>query len=128
MASLSTARSVPIAKLQPGLESSADLIVTGVVTLFWPYSCSAQTFSFLLVEPDFRLRRQHGQVHIHFSHASAKAVAKARPGSGDTIELGLKGVSWQKPTESTISTPGRGVDWELHFRNSVSLSVWASTA
>lgn len=114
-------RRVPIADLQPALETDHTSI-TGIVTLIWPYSSSNRTFSLLLVEPDFRLRRQRGQVRIHFTGSSATAVAKSRVGIWAQINLSLVGVRWAKD-EATPRTPGRGVEWELQFGERLALEV-----
>ncbi|KAL8909016.1 MAG: hypothetical protein Q9207_000467 [Kuettlingeria erythrocarpa] len=60
---------VPIAQLEPSL-TGAGKILEGVVTLIWPYSASNKSFSILLAEPDFRLRRQQGQepVQVDIDH------------------------------------------------------------
>ena len=114
-------RRVPIADLQPALETDRTSI-TGIVTLIWPYSSSNRTLSLLLAEPDFRLRRERGQVRIHFTGSSATAVAKSRVGIGAQINLSLVGVRWAKD-ESTPRTPGRGVEWELQFGERLALEV-----
>ena len=113
---------VPIARLQPDLESANRSSVHGVVTLVWPYSSFTQSLSLLLVEPDFRLRRQQGQVRVRFQGSSARAVAKAGLSSGDELALGLQGVSWEKDT-TTANTPGRGIEWELSFGERVVFEV-----
>lgn len=122
MAPLQAARRVPIAHLSPDLESIDNTYAQGVVTLVWPYSSSNKSFSLLLVESDFRLRRQHGQVRVRFHSSSALAVAKHRVSSGDELLLGLKGAAWTKPT-AAISTPGRSIDWELDYRDFLSLTA-----
>ena len=114
--------SIPIAQLHPGQDVSGQSI-SGVVTLIWPYSKSRRTFSLLLVEPDFRLRRQNGQVRIHFQGPSARILAESGVQSGDHILLNLDGVSWLRD-ESTKETPGRGIGWLLHFGECLSLQVY----
>ena len=112
---------LPIAQLEPSINSSTSL-VRGVVTLVWPYSSSTSSTSILLVEPDFRLRRNKGQVRITFQGSSAKVVARSGLNSGDRLVLGLEGVEWIED-EGAIKTPGRGVDWELRFGGRVILQV-----
>ena len=112
---------VPIAELQPALESHCTSI-TGIVTLIWPYSSSRKTLSLLLAEPDFRLRRHRGQVRVHFTGSSATAVARSGVSIGAQISLSLVGVQWAKD-ESMPRTPGKGVEWELQFRERVVLQV-----
>ena len=114
----------PIAQLQPLEEASAQS-VTGIVTLIWPYSASRSSYSFLLVEPDFRLRRHKGQVRLRFFGSSAKAVAKAGLKSGDKVVLSLSAAQWTKDVshETADQTPGRGIEWELCFQERVTLEV-----
>lgn len=113
--------SVPISLLQPS-EALERRSVTGIVTLIWPYSVSQRSSSLLLVEPDFRLRRQKGQVRVHFTGSSAKALARSELGSGDRILLSLEGVVWAED-ESARKTPGRGIEWELQFAERLLLQV-----
>lgn len=112
---------ISISQLHPGLEAAA-ISVTGIVTLVWPYASSTHSSSLLLVESDFRLRRHRGQVRIYFDGASAKAVAKLGVSSGDHITISLKGASWGKDA-SAASTPGKGIEWDLRYRNRVFLQV-----
>ncbi|MCJ1245690.1 hypothetical protein MMC30_002894 [Trapelia coarctata] len=116
---------LPIAQLQPSVETSGSYL-RGIVTLIWPYSSSNQSFSVLLVEPDFRLRRYHGQVRISFKGACAKAVAKSGLTSGDEVLVGLLGAEWAQE-DTVIRTPGRGVDWELQFGQRLVLQVLRDT-
>lgn len=113
--------SIPIAQLQPSISPEASTIV-GQVALIWPYSSSKKSFGLLIVEPDFRLRREHGQVHVEFLGSSAKAVALSGVKIGDEVLLSLVGVEWAKD-EATPRTPGRGIDWELCFRERLVLQV-----
>lgn len=115
----------PIAQLEPSIDST-NTSVSGIVTLIWPYSASQSSYSLLLVEPDFRLRRHKGQVRLHFTGSSAKAVARGGIRSGDHIWLSLADVQWTKAAstaEITRQTPGKGIDWELQFRERVVLQV-----
>ena len=113
--------STSIAHLNPDLRPD-DSAVTGIVTLIWPYASSKSTFSLLLVEPDFRLRSNRGQVRVHFQGSSAKAVARSGISSGDQLLLSLRGAQWAK--DSTASTtPGRGIDWQLQYGERLVLQV-----
>ncbi|KAL8774424.1 MAG: hypothetical protein Q9194_004037 [Teloschistes cf. exilis] len=112
---------IPISHLDPSTQAHSGA-VEGVVTLIWPYSVSKQSFSILLAEPDFRLRRQRGQVRVHFTGSSAKAAARHNVQSGDNVVLNLLGAQWEKD-ETTSSTPGRGVDWELHYSERAILKI-----
>jgi hypothetical protein len=115
---------LPIANLNPLVDTSTTS-VHGVVTIIWPYSSSQRALSFLLVEPDFRLRLKQGQVRVAFYGASAKAVAESGITSGDEIDLQLKGATWQSKSPTT-DTPGRSVDWDLAFGRHLKLAVGGS--
>lgn len=116
-----TQPSVPIAQLQPSI-SPDTITIVGQVALIWPYSSSKKSFGLLIVEPDFRLRRERGQVHVNFSNSSAKAVALSGVKIGDEVLLSMVGVEWTKD-EATPRTPGHGIDWELCFRERLVLQV-----
>lgn len=113
--------STPIAQLGPDLDTS-NTSVKGIVTLVWPYSSSKKSFSILLVEPDFRLRRNKGQVRITFRKSCAKALARAGIASGDTLLLRLSGCKWTSE-DTTLQTPGRSAGWELLFDRQLHLQV-----
>ncbi|KAL8840816.1 MAG: hypothetical protein Q9176_003663 [Flavoplaca citrina] len=112
---------IAIALLDPSATGSGRK-VRGIVTLIWPYSVSNQAFSILLAEPDFRLRRQRGQVRVQFRGSSAKALARCDVQSGDLVDLTLSHAQWEKE-ESTSGTPGRGIEWELRFGEKVVLQI-----
>lgn len=111
----------PISQLNPDLRPD-ESSVTGIVTLIWPYASSKKTFSFLLVEPDFRLRSIRGQVRVHFQGSSAKAVARSGISSGDQLLLSLKGAQWAKDS-TAATTPGKGIDWQLQFEERLELQI-----
>ena len=112
---------IPIAHLRPDIEASGDFI-SGLVTLVWPYSASKKEVSLLLVEPDFRLRRKNGQVRIIFHGVGAKAIAGSGLNSGDKVLLYLRGSRYEK-ARTTIATPGRGIEWDLHFHKVLHIRV-----
>ena len=112
---------LPIAQLEPSVDVE-NTCVKGIVTLIWPYSSSTKSISILLVEPDFRLRRNKGQVRITFHTSSAKAVARSKISSGDELAISLLGVSWAKD-EGKFRIPGSGVEWELQFAERAILQV-----
>ncbi|KAL9044796.1 MAG: hypothetical protein Q9214_002094 [Letrouitia sp. 1 TL-2023] len=118
---LESSNRISIAELEPSVISQ-DAFIEGVVTLIWPYSSSDKSFSILLVEADFRLRRHKGQVRVHFTNSSAKAAAKSRISSGDQVRIKLAGAQWEKD-ETTSSTPGKGIGWELRFCERLVLQI-----
>ena len=113
--------STPIAQLNPDLEHD-DSYVAGIVTLIWPYAASKSTCSLLLVDQDFRLRSNRGQVRVHFQGSSAKAVARSGISSGDQLLLSLRGAQWVKDS-TAATTPGRGIDWQLQYGERLVLQV-----
>ena len=115
---------IPISQLQHSVESD-DVSVVGTVTLIWPHSSLNRSISFLLAEPDFRLRRHRGQIRIEFVGSSAKRVARLGIGSGDQLHLSLKGAQFLDD-ECVASTPGRGVGFKLQFRERAVLQVCES--
>ncbi|KAK2763046.1 hypothetical protein FQN54_009679 [Arachnomyces sp. PD_36] len=119
---LSLSSSIRIAELSPSLENPKQRYVCAVVTLLWPFSSSTRSFSLLLSDPDFRLRRLNGQVKATFHGSSAEAVAHSKVGIGDTVILGLDGVQWVNH-EAGDATPGKGINWDLNFNDRVVLEV-----
>ncbi|KAL8711451.1 MAG: hypothetical protein Q9220_004109 [cf. Caloplaca sp. 1 TL-2023] len=111
---------IAIAQLSPSVDPK-NQVLEGVVTLIWPYSASSKAFSILLAESDFRLRRQNGQVRVRFTGPSAEAASKCNVQSGDRIILSLLGVRWEK--ETSKSTPGSRIEWELHFTDRLILKT-----
>ncbi|KAL9612683.1 MAG: hypothetical protein Q9167_002719 [Letrouitia subvulpina] len=112
---------ISIAELEPSVIRQGAFI-EGVVTLIWPYSSSDKSFSILVAEADFRLRRHKGQVRVHFTNSSAKAAAKSRISSGDQVRIKLVGAQWEKD-ETASSTPGKGIGWELRFGERLVLQI-----
>ena len=121
-ATLHSTSHISIAQLTPLLAGPSSRSVKAIVTLTWPYSSATGSVAFLLAEPDFRLRRTRGQVRVQFSGSSAKAVAKSGIASGDEVTLCLDGVEWVHD-EATVWTPGRGVEFELRFKERLLLQV-----
>ncbi|KAK5747196.1 hypothetical protein LTR17_000331 [Elasticomyces elasticus] len=113
---------VPIQSLTPGTTPPADSSIRGVVTLLWPYSSSTKSCALLIADPDFRLRKQRGQVRVRFHGEVAAAVARARLGIGDEVVLRLQGASWEQDV-STATTPGRNVGGELSFGRHLDLRI-----
>lgn len=102
-----------ISELRPELPELASKQIRGIVTLIWPFSSSARQFALFLGDPDFRLRRRHGQVRVRFSGSSARAVANTGVGIGDEVVLSLRGVEFVR--DGLLSTPGKSIDWELGY-------------
>ena len=121
-AALESLDRLPIAQLNPELASPSAASVRAIVTLTWPYSSATGSVAFLLAEPDFRLRRTKGQVRVQFTGSSAKAIAAAGIASGDEVLLSLDGVEFVRDAVE-VSTPGRGVAFELRFRERLLLQV-----
>lgn len=110
-----------ISELKPELPELPLKQIRGTVTLIWPYSSSARQFAFLLGDPDFRLRRKHGQVRVRFSGSSARAVASTGVGIGDEVVLSLRGATFVR--DSLVNTPGKSIDWELAYSQTLSAQI-----
>lgn len=118
---LETATATPIAELGPHLTDTANRSTRGVITIVWPYSIVTKSLSFILAEPDFRLRRQKGQVRVTFVGSCAKAVADAALGGGDEVLLSLDGVEWAE--SDAPGAPGTTVEWQARFPSKALLRV-----
>jgi hypothetical protein len=112
---------IHIAELHPELPARDTKHFKAAVTLIWPWSSSQRQFALLLAEPDFRLRRKKGQVRARFSGSSAKALATTGVGIGDEVILSLRGAQFVQ--EDIVSTPGRSIDWELQYTQTVAVQV-----
>lgn len=119
---LSSKIATPISQLNPELSEKETRAVHGEITITWPYSFVTKTFAFLLAEPDFRLRRNKGQVRIQLQGPSAEAVGKWELGSGDEVTLALDGVEWAKDEESARPAGSRS-EWQLKFAAKLMLKV-----
>lgn len=115
---------IPIAQLTPLLAAPASRSIKAVVTLTWPYSSVTGSVAFLLAEPDFRLRRTRGQVRVQFAGSSAKVISQAGVASGDEVMLCLDGVKFVHDQATTVSTPGRSVEFELRFTERLVVEVY----
>ncbi|KAH7396295.1 hypothetical protein BKA66DRAFT_438247 [Pyrenochaeta sp. MPI-SDFR-AT-0127] len=113
-----------ISEINPDLPARESKQFKATVTLIWPYSSSARQFALLLAEPDFRLRRKKGQVRVRFSGSSAKAIATTGVGIGDEVILSLRGVQFVQ--EGAVNTPGKSIDWELSYSQTVVIQVFRS--
>ncbi|KAF1954095.1 hypothetical protein CC80DRAFT_127859 [Byssothecium circinans] len=112
---------IPIAELTPELPDLDSKQFRAVVTLIWPWSSSVRQFALLLAEPEFRLRRRNGQVRARFSGSSARALASTGVGIGDEVVLSLRGASFMR--EGTVSTPGKSIDYELEYTQTVRVEI-----
>ncbi|KAI0431892.1 hypothetical protein F5Y09DRAFT_177636 [Xylaria sp. FL1042] len=121
---LDAARIIPIAELCPDLPDPSTKAVGGVVTITWPYNKVKGTFAFNLAEPDFRLRRQKGQVRIDFTDRAAKVVGDSRLGGNDEVLLSLEGAAWEaEAVDRRRSLPGADIGWRLVFSEKVFLRI-----
>ncbi|KAI0552247.1 hypothetical protein F4679DRAFT_104187 [Xylaria curta] len=122
--SLERARVVPIAELRPDLPNPTATAVGGVVTITWPYDKVKGTFAFTLAEPDFRLRRNKGQVRISFTGRAAEVVGGYGLGSHDEVLLSLAGAAWEtEVSDRRRSLPGADLGWKLLFSDCLLLRV-----
>lgn len=112
---------ISIAVLRPDVDAPESKQIKAVVTLIWPYSSSQRQFALLLAEPDLRLRRRKGQVRVRFSSTSARALATTGVGIGDEVVLSLHGAQFVQ--DGAVSTPGKSVDWELAYKQTLAVSV-----
>lgn len=119
---LATKTATPIAQLGPELPEQGTRKVHGEVTITWPFSSVSKSLAFLVAEPDFRLRRDKGQVRVQLNGPSAEAVGALELGSGDEVTLGLDGVEWAKD-EEPARPPGSRSDWQLKFVGKLTLKV-----
>ncbi|KAI0525509.1 hypothetical protein F5B22DRAFT_590241 [Xylaria bambusicola] len=121
---LETAQIIPIAKLCPDLPDPSTKAVGGVVTITWPYNKVKGTFAFNLAEPDFRLRRNKGQVRIDFTGKAAEAVGDSGLGGNDEILLSLEGAAWEaEDVDRRRSLPGSDLGWRLVFCGRLTLRI-----
>lgn len=117
---LQSAQRTPIAELQPEITNPNERVAEGEVTITWPFSIVTRSVAFKLVESDFRLRMNNGQVRVDFYGAAGKAVTKAALGGGDEVQLSLEGVEWvQAPPPKRPDT----LEWQLEFTNRLRLKV-----
>ena len=119
---LRDAAPTPIAQLNPDIIEAQNRVVQGVITIIWPFSIVTKSIAFILAEPDFRLRRDNGQVRLRFHGAVAKAIADAKLGGGDEVRVSLKGVKWEK-NEMETQMAGSTLQWQLEFANRLFFSV-----
>ncbi|KAF4972949.1 hypothetical protein FZEAL_9465 [Fusarium zealandicum] len=110
-----------IAQLNPEISNQQKRVVDGTVTITWPFSIIKKSIAFLLAERDFRLRREKGQVRIHFHGPAAKAIADASLGGGDDIRLSLEGAKWET-NETQTQVAGNTLEWQLEYANRLILS------
>ncbi|KAI0977088.1 hypothetical protein F4678DRAFT_411752 [Xylaria arbuscula] len=121
---LDAARIIPIAELSPDHADPSTQAIGGVVTITWPYNKVKGTFAFTLAEPDFRLRRNKGQVRIDFTGRAAKAVGDSGLGGNDEVLLSLEGATWEaEAIDRRRSLPGADIGWKLVFSERVSLKI-----
>ena len=121
---LATAKQTSISHLSPELEDLPTRVVRGVVTITWPYNSVKNSFAFILAEPDFRLRRNKGQVRVNFTGPAAENLRACGLGGNDEIYLSLHGAEWEpEDTTKRQSLPGASIDWQLKFCNRLILQA-----
>lgn len=113
---------IPITTLDPLQAPPSDVAIQANVSLIWPYSSATHSAALLLVDPDFRLRSNGGQMRVQFHGPAAREVALSRIGIGDAVELRLEGAIWAA-TSPHSKTPGRCVAGELLFRRKLELRI-----
>nr|OQO26605.1 hypothetical protein B0A51_08286 [Rachicladosporium sp. CCFEE 5018] len=115
---------VPIQSLNTSIPPPTGQTIRAVITLCWPYSSSTRQCALLLADPDFRLRSRKGQVRVRFHGVAAEAIAKAKPGIGDEVELELGGAGWVGSGlgGGMVQTPGKSVR-ELEYHGAVRLKL-----
>ncbi|KAF2649751.1 hypothetical protein K491DRAFT_762192, partial [Lophiostoma macrostomum CBS 122681] len=118
---------IPVAQLSPELPSLESKQFRAVVTLIWPFSSSTRQCALLLAESDFRLRRKKGQVRVSFTGSSARAIAGTGIGIGDEVVLGLRGACFVE-RDVTINTPGKGVEWDLCYSQTLVVQLYREGA
>lgn len=111
-----------ISELHPAFSDAKSRVIAAVITITWPYSLVTKSIAFILAEPDFRLRRDGGQIRAEFHGAAAKAVADSGIGGGDEIRLSLDGAAWERLQPQT-RIPGTVTEWQLKFKSRLLLSV-----
>lgn len=116
------ARRIHIADLNTDYDTTDGEYVEAQIVLVWPYSSATKELSFLLIEKDVRLRSAKGQVKVTFHDAVAREVAKARPGIGDGVRLGLDGIEIVEEQDG-VATPGKKAGFTLHSHRRVQLEV-----
>lgn len=114
--------SIAIAELTPSLADAGDKQIRAVVTLLWPYSSSTLKVALLLAEPDFRLRKENGQVRVQLTGPAAQAIARSYVGIGDEVVLTLAGAKWVGAVPG-VHTPGKSIDAELMFREKLRMEI-----
>lgn len=119
---LATKTATPIAQLGPELPDQETRKVHGEVTITWPFSSVSKSVAFLVAEPDFRLRRDKGQVRVQLNGPSAEVVGGLELGSGDEVTLDLDGVEWARD-EEPARPPGSRSGWQLKFAGKLTLKV-----
>ncbi|KAI1171824.1 hypothetical protein F4777DRAFT_590960 [Nemania sp. FL0916] len=119
------AETVPIAELYPDIANPDTKAVGGVVTITWPYNKVKGSFAFTLAEPDFRLRRNKGQVRVDFTGRAAKTAGDCGLGSNDEVLLSLAGAAWEAEAaaDRRRSLPGADLGWRLVFSDKLILRI-----
>lgn len=104
---------------EPGTSPYIEAVVSLVLE---PYSGKQKSLSLLLTEPDVRLRRAHGQLKVTFQGSAAQQLASSQLCIGDTVLLRIDHAEW-RDTGDAVETPGKKVQWDLHFMKRVILEA-----
>ncbi|KAI2643655.1 hypothetical protein GGS21DRAFT_497508 [Xylaria nigripes] len=122
--SLEAANVMRVAQLCPDIPDPYTKAVRGLITITWPYNAVRNTFAFILAEPDFRLRRNRGQVRIDFTGRAAKVAGECGLASHDEVLLSLEGATWESEVaDRRRSLPGADLEWRLLFSESFSFKI-----
>ncbi|KAI1326860.1 hypothetical protein F5Y16DRAFT_373612 [Xylariaceae sp. FL0255] len=124
LATFNAAHATPIAQLSPDLPDPHSKAVHGLVTITWPYNSVKGTFAFNLAEPDFRKRRNKGQVRITFTGRAAKVAGECGLAGNDKVLLSLDGAAWEpEDVDRRQSLPGSELGWKIVFADNFSLKI-----
>lgn len=91
-----------LASITPSSLSSTSLL-SGIITIKWPFSSSAQKLTFLLADPDPRKRAQGGQVKISLLGDAAEYLDQVE--NGEQISVAAPENTAAALIESETDTP-----------------------
>ncbi|KAK7205712.1 hypothetical protein BZA70DRAFT_266835 [Myxozyma melibiosi] len=106
------------------VSESTDLqssYVTGVVSLFWPYSSSSHEFSVLLSDSDILERINKGEMKLTFRGKSLGKNLEKQLQIGNTVKIALRAAKVYRNEDANKSDADS--DWGCVWENSVMLQV-----